>query len=1589
MQAKSHPQNLCPPFRRRPSFALKTLPAAIALLFAPPGWTVDIVGAAGLPQNGTVVAGTASGSVTGNQMTINQVSNRAVMDWGSFNIDAGKAVQIAQPNAASAILNRVTGDANASQILGSLSANGTVMLMNPNGVMFGQGAVVNVGSLIATTGQIDAANFMNTGGAQITGATGSVINEGSITAQGAGLVALVAPSVANRGSIIATGGTIALGGATAATVSLNGGLYEFAIAGGATGVNVTNAAGATLNGATLRLGVGDAANLLSGVINLEGVQQASNAIVVNGNAVVLKSALQAPNVSGNSSHIDVYGGARIQDAVNIARTGTPGAGALVDVHAGSYAEQVTLNKANMTLTGQSGAKLVVPDTAGQLNGIGITANNVTVTGMEIAGPVNQPYTQYAWGSGITRGIAVANGVTGFTIANNNIHDVRNGILVDGRNTGSITGNRIENTKSGISVQYTDGSGITIAGNSQGPVGNEWGLNLHLNGYVAGSNIVSNPIAASPTLVWQQALLALSAANGGWSVQDQGYTSSNRTHVNVATTGASGVQGSALTPLGSIQGGVDAVVTGGTVNVAAGTYTGAVSITKSLTLDGAGIGQTIVKAPSAATGNAVTIEASNVTLSDLSINDSLYGLQMKGTSNNVTIDRVSFNNKYGVRNGTDVKADNFRMLNSSITGGVIGFQTYNGFSAGAGQASFKNALFENVTVDGSTFKGFYFETADNLTMRNVTVANAGNVGDDSHQYGAGIDVNLKYGAYGFINFDNVVVKNSGLSSGSATAAAVVIKTRGIAGDSSDYARLPASLQSVNITGGSIEGAGQTGIRFETLANGSGGQPTVTISGTQFKNNAGKDIVVDGTSVDARGAVFVGAADGFAIEDRVTHALDATGRGLVTWTQGNVYVTQASGSIQRGIDAVALGGTVNLNGGTYVQPTTLKLNRGVTLAGSGQGATVIDARGVVNNYGIHVTADNATLRDFTLYGPSANVASAYGIKVAPAGGASDRLRNFTIRNVTSRGAGRAELDLNGVDGAVIDSVTANGALVGNDASSTQGAGIQLTDSANVTITNSTTRNNAWGGLALYQANRSYNQQMNNITVAGNNNFTERNPVYLQDESASRDFGALSIAGFDFAVRNASTAGGNNQYTWLQASQQNAYDFAVNLGSSASSYVQGWNGARATQDFYVGTGSLLGGGTQALSVNTALGSAGGGANIRVDAGNYAEDVVVNNPYNLYFNDSTLRSLALNSGASGSGISGTVTASGAGGISFNAPVSLLGDTTLATLGADINLNGDIQNAGGVGRALRLIAGSGSTRGNVHMVTGGSEANALGQFEVVSNNFKLDSTLWVKGYGIGALGNVALSDHTLRGQDAGATNTVNAGGDVSGSTISLGAVEVNSGGDVSANVTASEVAVAAVGDISGTTTSQGNVQVSSSAGDVTGSITGNDVFVQALGDVNVVVVAARSASLAGDNVTANVVAPVLAVAAVREAVVSGASPQVTVNAASGTVSGNFGQVTNSGGGLVAVNGKPQGNQQLSSMAENNRVIPTGNNFANNFGGDLASAEPALQLSRASIRTGEGEAVTSRSSPSNAGEAIDNGEAVELDMSPKNEREKE
>src|SRR6202142_2484820 len=123
-------------------FALKGLALSLMLAF---GSNVY----AG-PTGGAVSAGSASITSGVGTTTINQSSQNVAINWQSFSIGQGEAVQFVQPNSSSVALNRVVGS-DPSSILGSLSANGKVFLINPNGILFGQGAQVNVGGLVAST----------------------------------------------------------------------------------------------------------------------------------------------------------------------------------------------------------------------------------------------------------------------------------------------------------------------------------------------------------------------------------------------------------------------------------------------------------------------------------------------------------------------------------------------------------------------------------------------------------------------------------------------------------------------------------------------------------------------------------------------------------------------------------------------------------------------------------------------------------------------------------------------------------------------------------------------------------------------------------------------------------------------------------------------------------------------------------------------------------------------------------------------------------------------------------------------------------------------------------------------------------------------------------------------------------------------------------------------------------------------------------------------------------------------------------------------------------------------------------------------
>lgn len=184
-----------------PSFRLKAAAVAVALCF------VSSVVLAN-PTGGVVVNGAASIANNGNTLTITNTPG-TVLNWQQFNIDKGQTTQFIQQSAQSTVLNRVVGN-NPSQILGTLRSNGQVFLINPFGIMFGVGSVVDVNGLIASTLNISNADFLM-GRLNFAGGNGTAVdNRGSITTPLGGRVYLIGNNVANQGVITSPQGHVLL-----------------------------------------------------------------------------------------------------------------------------------------------------------------------------------------------------------------------------------------------------------------------------------------------------------------------------------------------------------------------------------------------------------------------------------------------------------------------------------------------------------------------------------------------------------------------------------------------------------------------------------------------------------------------------------------------------------------------------------------------------------------------------------------------------------------------------------------------------------------------------------------------------------------------------------------------------------------------------------------------------------------------------------------------------------------------------------------------------------------------------------------------------------------------------------------------------------------------------------------------------------------------------------------------------------------------------------------------------------------------------------------------------------------------------------
>lgn len=307
------------------------------------GHAVLLLGAAAAqagPVDGQVTSGSGSVAQSGANTTITQSSQNLSLTWKSFNIGAQESVNFLQPSASALAVNRIL-DTNGSQILGQLNADGQVYLINPNGILFGAGAQVNVGGLVASTLDVNDADLSSSQRSFSGPGAGSIVNQGTINAATGGYVALLGNTVSNQGAISAPLGSVVLAAGSAATLTFQGNqLLQVQVDQSVLNSLANNGGLIQADGGRVLMSAGARDSLLASVVNNSGVIQARTVENRSGTIVLLGGMAagtakvaglldaSAPNggnggfIETSGAHVKIADSARITTAAPAGSSGT-------------------------------------------------------------------------------------------------------------------------------------------------------------------------------------------------------------------------------------------------------------------------------------------------------------------------------------------------------------------------------------------------------------------------------------------------------------------------------------------------------------------------------------------------------------------------------------------------------------------------------------------------------------------------------------------------------------------------------------------------------------------------------------------------------------------------------------------------------------------------------------------------------------------------------------------------------------------------------------------------------------------------------------------------------------------------------------------------------------------------------------------------------------------------------------------------------------------------------------------------------------------------------------------------------------------
>ncbi|ECP5594486.1 filamentous hemagglutinin N-terminal domain-containing protein [Salmonella enterica] len=1118
-----------------------------------------------LPTGGQIVAGQGSISTSGNQMTVNQNTQGMVTNWNSFDIGKNHTVQFVQPGSSAVALNRVTGG-HESQILGTLKANGQVMLINPAGVMFGKGAKVNTAGMVASTKNISNEDFMAgrytfSGGSQ-PGA--EIVNQGSLTTTKGGYIVLAADRVRNQGEIRTPGGRVVLAAADRVTLQLDN-----------TGLTAVSVNGSVVNALAENRGLISATNgqvyltargkdmLLntvvnnSGTVEAKGLSERGGEIVLDGgdSGVVSQSGmLLADSDSGRGGKITLEGqNIHLAGGSLISATGETGGG---EVYVGGgwqgkdssirHASKVVMDKTavidvSAKARGQGGTAVLWSDDytnfrgtilarGGLQGGDGGRVETSSHHNLQAFGDVDASAVKGNAGEWLLDPFDITV-VSGSTDTDVNEGSGNDDIFTPDTGTSQVSNGTINN-------RLNSGTNVTIKTAKENSGSNQWG-NITVNADIShtATNNVSLTLEADGNINITNH--SITSTTGKLDVNLLGAGSHDGTiTLNNATVSSNGGN----ITLGQLNAGSD------------GTTSGlAVSITNS-TLNATSAGNISITANNGTTlgngtlsGNEVSVSASSGTGDALVINLSS-NLTAAG---NLTVsgDTSATGNKYGIHTSdSQFTAGDTLNMTAEAAGGTDG-----AFKASDINVSAQNAVMKGTSGGaggtGVWLTGNVTNTRDggNLTITGTTTGSGNSIG-------VNVLANLTANGTGNLNITGKGAQGVGVKVDGKTLTGGNVTVTGTSGNSNGKG-LEVKGGTLNATGGNIAltgcMTGRNGGFGAHIYSGSSftARDNITITGYAMDGTNG-GLNLNGGTFNATSTVLNGTSQ--------NNNLGAKVGGVITVSQGNLSLSgtanrvnsapNVTGVVSDGTLSITVSsGTLNVTGkvnDTANNPTSASTTRGLSLVNTTLNATEVSLSGEVaggrdgtgaslTNTTINATTGNATLnatvangnalvvsggnitagKDISLTG-TAKAGSGYGVSLTN-GNMTASSGNISV-NGTGFDSNRGALNVNGgnfsAQNTVLEGTAGRnnkGTVLNGNINVTQG---NLAVTGTVTQTANSLDNNQFTGL-LASGNITVSQGSLNLTghITGKSGLNAK---------------AVNLTNLNISASNASITGVNQR-------------------------------------------------------------------------------------------------------------------------------------------------------------------------------------------------------------------------------------------------------------------------------------------------------------------------------------------------------------------------------------------------------------------------------------------------------------------------------